>query len=387
MKRIAALLLALSLVLSLMAGCGGKSVVTEEAAAPVEAAAETETEAAAEETAQPEATPVQYDLKIGVITGTGGLGDNNVNDAVYGGVVKACEELGMTVDVVEPTETADIELYLTDFAQDGEYDLIVANSSGAKAPVSNVSVLYPEQKFLLVDNGIKDIANVASLTFNKMHEGFLSGIVCAYVAGYSEIVVNGKTIALDNSAKTLGCILGIENPDGIEAVSGFMSGVRYIDPDINILYTANGSWSDQGTAREIALAQYSQGAQMIWQDAGSASAGVFTAAADSNLFTMGWNNVQHTVDPEHILFSVVKDITSATYQWIYDWATTGEFVSGQKDFSCVQGTVYIVWNDAWDAPEEVRKAVDTAFGLLQSGELTPPSTFEELENFTLRYGG
>ena len=125
---------------------------------------------------------------------------------------------------------------------------------------------------------------------------------------------------------------------------------------------------------------------MIWQDSGSSSLGVFTAAKDADLFTMGWNNVQHTTDPEHILFSVVKDIPSATYQWAVEWANSGTFKSGQLDYGCEQDTVYIVWNEYWDAPAEVRDAVDYAYAQLKSGELEVPSTLDEVADFSIRYG-
>lgn len=379
MRKKVVVLLVLAIFLIAIAGCG-KPVSPGDDTKP--------SPGGPSESVDPDKTSgeTKKQLRVGMITGTGGLGDNNVNDAVHAGLKQACDEYDIILDVVEPTETADIELYLTDYAQDGSYDLIVANSSGARAPVENVSALYPNQNFLLVDNGIDGVANVASLTFSKPHEGFLSGIVCAYVATYDEITVNGKVIALDNSAETLGCILGIENPDGLEAVSGFRAGVNFIAPHLKILYTAIGSWNDQAAAREIALAQYNQGAQMIWQDSGSASLGVFTAAKDTDLFSMGWNNVQHTLDPEHILFSVVKDIPSATYQWMVDWVNGDTFASGQLDFGCEQDTVYIVWNEYWDAPKEVREAVDYAFNKLKNGEIDVPYTLEQLESFTLRYG-
>lgn len=379
MKKWLAVLVVLVLTLTLIPGCNGNPATTNGSTSPENTSTQGTSTGG-------EPTIPSLKLKVGMITGTGGLGDNNVNDAVHSGLKQACDELGITLDVVEPTETADIELYLTDFAQDGSYDLIVANSSGAKAPVVTVSALYPNENFLLVDNGIDGVANVASLTFSKPHEGFLSGIVCAYVATYDEITVNGKKIALDNSAKTLGCILGVENPDGLEAVSGFKAGYKFIEPGLKDLYTAIGSWNDQAAAREIALAQYNQGAQMIWQDSGSSSLGVFTAAKDADLFTMGWNNVQHTTDPEHILFSVVKDIPSATYQWAVEWANSGTFKSGQLDYGCKQDTVYIVWNEYWDAPAEVRDAVDYAYAQLKSGELEVPSTLDEVADFSIRYG-
>lgn len=326
-------------------------------------------------------------LKIGLVLNVGGLGDNNVNDMVYNGIRAAADELDIKLDYVEPTETADIELYLTDFAKDGSYDLVVTLSALAASPLKNVAALYPDQKFLLVDNPVRDMENVASLTYSKPHEGFLSGVACAYMANAASVTVDGTEIPLDNSAKALGCILGVENPDGLEAISGFRAGVKYVDPEVNILYAAVGSWSDQASAREIALAQYDQGAQMVFQDSGTSSLGVFTAAADRGLFTMGWNMPQHLNDPSHILFSVVKDVTNTTKDWILNWASSGNFTSGEINYSCVGGYIYVIWSDLFDVPEDMKKAVDGAFEMLSNNEIEIPYTLEGVEEFDLRIGG
>lgn len=79
MKRAFSVLVCAAMIFSLTA-CGEASVSDEKDAAEGDAAASG---------------------KLAVITGTGGLGDQNLNDYVYSGV-KMHESEGVTVDVVRP---------------------------------------------------------------------------------------------------------------------------------------------------------------------------------------------------------------------------------------------------------------------------------------------
>jgi len=75
--------------------------------------------------AQAEITELSQPFKVGMITGTGGLGDKSFNDIAFSGVTRAFTELGVEYDYVEPTSIAEYEGYQRDFAKSGEYGLIV----------------------------------------------------------------------------------------------------------------------------------------------------------------------------------------------------------------------------------------------------------------------
>lgn len=324
-------------------------------------------------------------LKIGLVTSTGGLGDKSFNDQSYAGLEKAVREIGAEMDYVEPHDFSDIEPLIEEFAKVGYYDIIVAIGYDSMQPVRNLAPYYPDQKFLLVDNPIDDVGNVASLTFNKSEEGFLTGIFCAFFANMNEIEVSGQKIQLDNSKKAVGAILGVENPDIIEALAGFRAGLKYIDPDVKVLYSSVGSWNDQNKAREQTMAHYGAGATMVWQDAGNSGLGIFKAAADSDLFTLGWNSAQHLMDPEHILCSVIKTLDNAIYEWVIDYVNTGEFKSGNKDNGCYNDSIYMMYSESFSVPEEIISVIEDARAKLASGDIVSPLTLQEVDEFSLRY--
>ena len=372
MKKFSVLLLSAVMLLTLLTACGGQQVGTTG-----------DLGNSSNSTGQGD-EPAESKFRVGLCLSIGGRGDQSFNDQAYDGVMRAVEELGIEMDLAEPHEYAEIEPFLVDFAKAGIYDVIIGIGYDAAQPIKEVAPLYPDQKFLLVDNACNDIDNVASLTFNKSEEGFLTGIFCAYFANLDSIVVNGETIALDNSSKVIGAILGVENPDILEAIAGLYAGLKYVDPEVQPLYNSVGSWTDQNKAREIAMAQYDQGATIIWQDAGSSGLGVFTAAADRELFTLGWNTPQHTVDPDHILCSVVKTLNNSIYEWIKAYYDSGEFVSGNSDNGCANGSVYMVYSDSFEVPQEIVDAVEAGHAKLASGEIVSPLTLEAAEAFDLR---
>lgn len=383
MKKFTAVVVVILMIVSALTACG-KPVIEPTHAKNTESPAPVDNDS--NHTPPIDNTGVKK-LKIGLVTSVGGLGDKSFNDQSYAGVTKAVQEFGLEMDYVEPQDFSDIEPYLTEFAKAGIYDVIIGIGYDSAQPIKKVAPQYPDQKFLLVDNPVHDMSNVASLTFNKSEEGFLTGIFCAYFINMNQIEVSGKSISLDNSKKVVGAILGVENPDIVEALAGFRAGLKYIDPEIKVLYSAIGSWTDQNKARELAMAQYGEGAAMVWQDAGNAGLGIFKAAADKDLFTLGWNSTQHEMDPAHILCSVIKTLDNAIYEWIKDYATTGVFESGNKDNGCYNGCVYLTYSELFTVPEDMKKAVEDVETKLASGEIVSPLTLEEVEAFTLRYAG
>ena len=88
--------------------------------------------------------------KIAFVTGTGGLGDGAFNDLGYEGVKKLMDE-GVQVDVAEPSSVSDIEGIIANFANAGDYDLIVSMGGDSVDFVNSVSLDYPDQPILVMD--------------------------------------------------------------------------------------------------------------------------------------------------------------------------------------------------------------------------------------------
>src|SRR5512143_2423904 len=89
--------------------------------------------------------------KIGLILGTGGLGDKSFNDIAYAGAVRARDELGITFSTAEPKAISEYEGFQTNFAKTGEYALIVCIGFDQADALNITAQAYPNQNFAIVD--------------------------------------------------------------------------------------------------------------------------------------------------------------------------------------------------------------------------------------------
>jgi basic membrane protein A len=164
---------------------------------------------------------------------------------------------------------------------------------------------YPRLHFVLIDS-VADAPNVASLVF-KEHEGsFLVGMIAAYTS---------KTGAI-------GFVGGMDIPLIHKFQTGYEEGARYVNPNIRVLRNYVGitdaAWNNPGKGRELANAQYEQGADVVFQAAGNSGLGVFDAAEAYDKFAIGVDANQNWVKPGHVLTSMLKRIDNAVYSIVKD---------------------------------------------------------------------
>ena len=266
------LTLLLACLLIFMAGCGGEKL-SDDGTQP-SAAGQSGAPSGAEDT-----------MKIGFVTAAGGVGDESLTDMVYGGIVDAVDEIGAEFNYVEPQTSADFLPMFKEFAQDGTYDVIIGVGYECAEPIAELAPAFPDQHFLAIDTTVEgDFDNVACIVFNRAEQGYIVGLPVAVLANADSITVNGEEIALDDSNNTIGSIIGTDAQTIVESQIGLYAACKYVDPSINILTGVVGTWTDSAKATEIALSMYSQGANIIWQNAGNGGKGIFSAAAAGGKF-------------------------------------------------------------------------------------------------------
>jgi basic membrane protein A and related proteins len=251
--------------------------------------------------------------KVGIVFDIGGKDDRSFNAAANLGVVRAKQDMPITLRDVEPGDPTSIEPALRAFAQYG-YNLITGVGFAQGPIIKEVAKDYPQLHFVLIDS-VADLPNVASLLF-KEHEGsFLVGMIAAYTSKTGTIgFVGGMDIPLIHKFKT-----------------GYEEGARYVNPNIRVLQNYVGitdaAWNNPSKGRELANAQYEQGADVIFQAAGNSGLGVFDAAEAYNKFAIGVDANQNWVKPGRILTSMLKRIDNAVYSIVQD-EVAGKFQGG-----------------------------------------------------------
>src|SRR5262249_43528191 len=146
-----------------------------------------------------------------------------------------------------------------------------------------------------VTSGSGSSANVASLTFKIEEAAYVEGVLAGSIT---------KT-------GVVGAIGGIELPAIRLTFEGFRRGVIAARPNGRLLVSYTGSSDDVGAAKEAALAQISQRADVLFHNADAAGLGVFQAARQAHIYAFGANRNQNDVAPETVLASAVTKIPEA----------------------------------------------------------------------------
>ncbi len=252
-------------------------------------------------------------VKVGIVFDIGGKDDRSFNAAAYQGVLRAKAELPILLRDVEPGDPSSVEPALRAFAQYG-YTTTIGVGFSQGPIVTQIARDYPQLHFVLIDS-VADLPNVASLLF-KEHEGsFLVGMIAACTS----------------KRGILGFIGGMDIPLIHKFETGYEEGARYVNPRIRVLQNYVGitdaAWNNPGKGRELANAQYEQGADVIFQAAGNSGLGVFDAAEAYKKFAIGVDANQNWVKPGYILTSMIKRIDNAVFSVIKD-EVEGKFQGG-----------------------------------------------------------
>jgi len=239
----------------------------------------------------------------------GMLGDKSYNDKLKEGTDKAIADFGVTVKMLEARGSMDFEGNLV-AAIAGNYDLIICQGSNFLDMISRLAPEYPNQKFAITDAILNPIPPNATCAAFAPNEGqFLVGATMAMLTTRTEI----PNI---NPDKIVGWISGNESPNLNDFWAGFEQGVHYIDPDITILKAYAGSFSDPIKGKEIALAQYEQGADVIAQVASRTGLGIIEAAAEQKKYCVGVDSNQDGLAPGYVVCSMLKHIDAGVYSVI-----------------------------------------------------------------------
>lgn len=320
MKKALSVVLAGALCLGLVAcGPSANEVASAEASEAAEAAT---TEAAAEKGEAAEAAE-ESDGPIRVcIVYSGNLGDKSYNDSCNTGAQKAVEDFGIELKSLEGTTAQEWEANLVAACEEG-YDLIIGASSNNGDHIAKYAPDYPDIKFAIIDTTV-DLPNVQSISFAQNQGSFLAGAAAAMFTTKTDI--EGV-----NEDKVIGWVGGMDVPVLHDFYVGYEQGAKYIDPDITILQAFAGTWSDPLKGKELTLAQFEQGADIVMNVASGTGPGVLEAAKEAGKYAIGVDLNQDGDQPGSVLTSMVKRVDNACYLIIQS-VVDGTFEGGTTQY-------------------------------------------------------
>lgn len=312
-------------------------------------------------------TPAQAEGKVAIVFATGGLGDKSFNDSAMRGMTLAKEQHGIEFDFAEPTAIAEYQPFLMQFANTRQYDLIISIGFDQADALNEVAARFTDQKFAIVDMVVGK-PNVASFVYKEKERGFLMGVASALMT----------TKADDpriNPEKVIGVIGGMKVPLIDANIAGFITGAKYVDPEVKALHSYVGHWADPAKGKELALSMIEQGADVVWGAAGRSGLGVINAAQEKNLYTIGSDSDQGYLAPENVLTNGMK-LVDQTLLLAIKQVLDGTFEGKINVLGVAEN---VIGYSKSLLPEDVIKALEDVKTKIVAGEIEIPEKIEDIK--------
>ncbi len=357
-KGILALAL-LTMVFTVLVGCGTKNNNGGNTASPP--AAES-----------PAASPAA-NFKVGMVTDSGTIDDKSFNQGTWEGVLKATAEFGLENKYLKPTGTTEAD-YTKEIGNlyDAGYKLILAPGFKFETAIFKSQDKYTDAKFVLIDGtphagDFKSVVkpNTVSVFFAEHESGFLAGVATA----------------LEMKEGEAGFIGGMEIPPVQKFNWGFQQGLAYANEKLgtkvtikadNVVY--QGSFDNVAAGGQLAAQMYDRGVKVIFAAAGGVGVGAINEAKNrSDVWIVGVDVDQYKdgvkADGKSIILtSAMKQIDTVAYEMIKA-ETEGTFPGGQTlIFDAKNNGVGLPKENPNLSAETITK-VDEVFKKLQSGEI------------------
>ena len=305
------------------------------------------------------------EVRIGLVFDVGGLGDKSFNDAAHRGLLRARDELGVTFRYIEPGDGSDRESALRQLASQ-DYDLVIGVGFIFTDDIRKLAAEFPEVKFACIDYSVlpgqpPPPDNLVGLRFREHEGSFLVGAVAG----------------LESKSKIVGFVGGMQIPLIRKFEAGYEAGVKQVCPDCKVLSAYAGTepkaFADPVKGRELAAAQYNQGADIIYHASGKTGSGVFQAAVERGSRAIGTDSDQFYEAPCCVITSMLKKVDVAVFRTI-EQVKHDQFEGGVREYGLGDDGVGYVYDDnnrSMLSPETVER-VNALADAIRAGELEVP---------------
>lgn len=271
-------------------------------------------------------------IHVGLVFDVGGKNDKSFNEAAWRGLQRARDELGVEIEFVEPTEGADRESALRTLAARG-VELVIGVGFIFGPDLERLAVQFPKVKFAGIDyspsQGVGDLPNLAGLRFREQEGSFLVGAIAGLVT----------------RTQVVGFVGGMKIPLIRKFEAGYEAGVHHVCPTCRVVSAYAGTepkaFADPSLGEELASAQYSSGADVIFHAAGKTGDGVFAAARHHGGRAIGVDSDQYDAAPCCVITSMVKGVDVAVVDVIQS-VIAHRFVGGLHELGLAEHGVGFV---------------------------------------------
>ena len=363
MKKLLAIMSAMLMVVSLLAGCGG---------APASGSG---------------AGTSSGGYELALVTDIGTIDDKSFNQGSWEGLVKYAEEKGISHQYYKPTEkSTDAYLSAIDLAVKGGAKVIVCPGFLFQEPVQIAMETYPDVTFIAIDCTLENPAeNAIGITYAEDQVGFLAG----YAA-----VKDGMT--------NLGYMGGMAVPAVQKYGFGFLQGAEYaaqelgMEPgSITVKYHYTGGFDATPEAKAMAASWYKEGAEVIFAAGGAVGNSVMAAAEEAGTKVIGVD-VDQSGESNTVITSAMKGLAESVNEALTDsmnngWKFTETYAGKETKLGAAENCVGLPMETS-KFNKFTQEQYDAMYASIVDGTLTIDDSFDitvtpSVTNVTVDYQG
>ena len=161
--------------------------------------------------------------------------------------------------------------------------------------------------------------------------------------------------------------------------AGFTAGVRAVDPKIRVLSAYTGKFDDPGKGKELAMAQFSQKADVVYHASGACGIGVIEAAKEKKLWAIGVDSDQYHLAPKNVLTSMMKRVDVGVFSGCQDVANNAFKAGKTVVLGLVEDGVGYAPTTSKNASKKAIAKADYYAGLIKSGKLVVPEKMADVK--------
>ncbi|NBJ15967.1 MAG: BMP family ABC transporter substrate-binding protein [Dehalobacter sp. 4CP] len=308
-----------------------------------------------------------YAIKVGLITGQDGIEDI-YSEKAWEGLQKAQQELNAGIGYVKVKNDKDYPSGLAELKSQ-DCQVIFTIGSAAIPATLEAAEKNPKITYVCLDSTIEGTIpdNVLAVSYRVEEAAFLAG----YLA------------AKRTETNVVGVILGDNKEAAQPYFYGFKSGVRFVNPNCELLKGNAATFTNKTRVEEMAEAMVNSDADVIFHSAGLAGKAMIEVMEEKGKYAIGADIDQNGLAPETVLTSVIKENGEVAYS-IIKQIEENTLASGKNvSYGLAENAVGLAETTESMVSEETYTKINEYKQKIIDGKITVPAN--ENETFKITY--
>jgi len=278
----------------------------------------------------------------------GPVTDQSWNQLGYEGIQKAETDCGIEFVFTESVKQTEFEETFRNYGQQG-YGTIISHSGTFTDAATLIAPEFPDTEFIVINAIQGNGSNMSGNYADYWQMGYLAGAAACQMTETNKVAI----------------VTAERFPMVEPSFAAFPLGASSCGKDVEFEeVVVTGSFEDVTKAYEASVALAEKGVDVIWHQLDAGDAGVFSAAEDKGIYTIGLYNDQSPKSPDTVIASVFVSPSTQTYE-----AACGRLESGVASTIDLSNGMEIVMTSLMSA--EAQAAVQKTIEDLKSGVISP----------------